>query len=302
MEPLIRQDIILDKDFIHQIKWDGIRGLSQIRNNNIAIYTKKGLNCTDSYPELFQLPEQLKASQAILDGELVVFNDEGIPSFYRSLKRNRTKNPLHVQGLLHDYPVKYILFDLLELNNENLRNKTLTERQKILRNCFQPSATAVITDNFLDGSSLLELIKEKGMEGIVSKRASSPYIPGKVHTDWFKIKIKKKILCVIMGIKLKNNILASLSLGIYEDKTLVHIGHVSSGLTQKDLKILNESVLSNQAIAKEIHNDRIDLEPLLTCWVLFSEWTDKGTLRHPVFIGFSHDPVLKASGREIVYE
>lgn len=287
MEPIKRTDVIQESGFIHQMKWDGIRGIVCLKDGDVRIFTRSGNECTASYPELMKLSQSIDGAQAVLDGELVVFVD-GKPSFYHALKRNQTRKSANVNQLLSINPIRYIVFDLLFLNGGDIRSKPLWQRQEILKAHFHPSQVAAVTEDFEDGEALFCLMKQQDMEGIVSKRLCSKYIPGKKHDDWYKTKTVKKILCAVTGIQLKNGLPVSISLGVFREQGLVPVGNVSSGLSQKDFSIL-----------KNFEQIKPHTDPILTCWVRFSEWTSSATLRHPVLMGFSDLPPSAATGEDV---
>lgn len=284
MEPVRTQNVVQEDGFIHQIKWDGIRGIVHIENDNVRIVTRKGNNCTGSYPDLALLHRQIDAHHAVLDGEMVVF-DGGKPSFYHALRRNRTQNISSAQRLAVQYPAKYIVFDILFLNGKDVRTLPLSKRQQMLRTHFEDNAAAAVTDDFEDGEALFALMKEQNMEGIVSKHLSSVYTAGKKHGDWYKTKTAKKMLCVVTGIHTKNEKPVSLALSVYRNGELVRVGSVSSGLTQGDLNLLDKAMQQGDIA--------------LTCWVRFTEWTHHATMRNPVLLGFSDLPKKQANGQEI---
>ena len=293
MEPVRIQKVVCDQAFLHQIKWDGIRGVAEIQDGAVNIWTKNGVPCGSSYPELSALPKSIKADHAVLDGEMVVF-DNGHPSFYHVLRRHRTKSAGAVRRIADQYPVRYIVFDLLFLSGEDVRPRPLEERQKMLAEIFVDTPVAAKADSFDDGAALYTLMKQQNMEGIVSKRRQSPYIGGKKHSDWYKTKIEKKLLCAVTGIREEYGVPKSLVLGIFHGAEMVDIGHVSAGLKQSDLAAI---LSASQPLCKQ--KDMVRLHPQLTCWVRFGEWTQGGTLRHPVLIGFSDQDVSRATGEEI---
>lgn len=295
MEPVSVPEVVNGEGFIHQIKWDGIRGISVIEDGRIRLFTKKGGICTAAYPEFAALPGQISAKQAVLDGEIVVFRD-GKPSFYDVLRRSLTRSEASVSRAAAKYPARYIIFDMLLLDGEDLRGKPLHERQRLLKQHFSVSPISALADNFEDGNALFGLMRQKNMEGIVSKRLDSRYTPGKRHSDWFKTKVVKKLLCVVTGIQLKNSQPASLALGVYRNGGLVSVGAVSSGLDQADWSQL-KYFMEHEKTAEE--KDVVWVRPRLTCWVRFAEWTDHMTLRHPVLLGFSDSEPEAATGEEI---
>lgn len=295
MEPISRPDVVHEESFIHQVKWDGIRGVVHISGGAVEIYTKKGYRCTWSYPEMQQLPGQIDAQQAILDGEMVVLKD-GKPSFKHLLGRNSTKNQAKIAQAAARYPVTYIIFDILMIDGGDLTHKALHERQSTLNAYANTSSLSIVCDNFEDGDALFTLMKQNNMEGIVSKRLSSMYTPGKKHNNWYKTKIAKKMLCVVTGAKKKNGMLSSIILSIFEDNQFVRIGSIYSGLKQSDLKLLSEFMQDSKI--KET-DETILVEPKLTCWVRYSDRNEL-SLRNPVLLGFSDEAAENATGAEVV--
>ena len=160
MEPVSSNSVVCGEEFIHQIKWDGIRGVSVIADGRVSVYTRNGIECSASYPELKSLPDCFNTHQAVLDGELVVFAD-GKPSFYHALRRHRTKSVSSVPRIAAQYPVRYIVFDLLYLNGADIRMRPLEERQQQLETRFLNTPVAAKADSFDDGEALFSLMKQK---------------------------------------------------------------------------------------------------------------------------------------------
>ncbi len=306
MEPILRFQIPSGTEWIHQIKWDGIRGLSYIDQQGLRLYTKKGNERTEYYPELQQLPQLLKANTAILDGEMIVLNDENKPSFEMILVRERVRSMEKIVFYTKKNPIHYIVFDILYLNGKNLTKTPLSVRMELLRQHFLQNEKIAITNDFFNGEKLYSLMREKGWEGIVSKHSESLYHSGKQHHEWFKTKLQRKMLVVIVGATWKNEYPNSLLLGIYRKRELSFIGKASLGLKQADFQMIKDFVpkliedRSPFAHLDERIKDVTWFKPALTCWVQFLEWTNDGQLRHPKIIGFSpHDP-SQAIGKEYV--
>jgi bifunctional non-homologous end joining protein LigD len=291
MEPVKTDHVVTDDGFIHQIKWDGVRGVAVVESAGVRVFGKSGRESTSQYPELGALRRQTDAVRAVIDGEIVAFAD-GKPSFYHVLKRSRSYGG---QSASH-WPVHYIAFDLLELNGRDLRRQPLEERQALLRTHFTPSSAAALSDDFTDGEALFALMKRENMEGIVSKRLGSVYVGGKGYHDWFKTKTARKMLCAVTGLRLNNGQPASLELAVYRDGGLVPVGHAGSGLNQEALRLLSDYAVKETT---GMRGDVMRVMPRLTCWVRFAEWTADGTMRHPVLLGFSDRPVEEAAGVEI---
>ena len=303
MDPLLSSEIIQQEGWLHQIKWDGIRGLCYINNGELRIYTKKGNERTAFYPELKELLSLFKGVQAIFDGEIIGLDKEGKPSFYQSLIRERVRTESKITHYARTYPANYILFDILYLNGEDLRPYPLRDRKELLVKNVNKSGNITITDDFEEGHSLFQLMKAKAWEGIVSKNSESPYTPGKKHSAWYKTKISRKLLAVVGGIQWKNDYPNSLLLGIYHENRLYYIGKASVGLKQRDFQLLKEyskNTLHSLSPFADMSNQKnvTWLKPFLTCWVGFSEWTNNGHLRHPRIIGFHGQGLQEADGRE----
>lgn len=298
MEPILSERVEERENFIHQIKWDGIRGMTWTKDGAIRIFNKSGRERTGFYPEVEKLPLLLKSREVVVDGELVVF--EGLrPSFQSVLKRDRLKNRQNVSAYIKQYPVRYLLFDCLVFDGVDIRNLPLSERLDILRRAFTPDENIIITDDFTDGLALFKFTKENDYEGIVSKDQTSAYTSGKKHDSWFKTKNQKALLAVVTGVALKQGFPNSLILGVYDQGNLIYIGNVASGLKEGDKKMLSDHI-------NRLKQDQCPFEgfesgspawwfkPVLTCRVRFMEWTSEGVMRHPVLVGFTDLPAKDA--------
>lgn len=320
MEPILTEKIPEGSNFVHQVKWDGIRGLCYVNKGEVRIFTKKGRERTGFYPELSDLPRLLKCREAVLDGEIIILNDEMRPSFQLSLIRERVTNLKNADYYARKYPVHYIAFDLLSLDDKRITHLPLSERSLLLKKNLTVNASVAITDDFSDGNRLFALMKEKGWEGIVSKDISSPYLPGKNHRYWYKKKLTRRILAIVAGLTLKDRRPNSLVLAIQRKgearKGLTYIGKASIGLNQDNISLLEKHIpdlktrenpfkLSEEQdqnahkIMKEFR-DVVWLYPVLTVWVSFLEWTDDGILRSPRISGFTSLGPDEADGREFI--
>ncbi|GMQ59735.1 non-homologous end-joining DNA ligase [Vallitalea sediminicola] len=306
MEPVLSTKIIEDDDFIHQIKWDGIRGITYIDGDNHKVFTKNGNERTDYYPELNEINQLFNGKSGIIDGEIIVLDDNLRPTFNYILNRERVRNQAKIKYYANRYPIKYIVFDILFLDGKDLRSYSLEHRIDILNKSLNKSSIITITDSFDDGVMLYELMEQKNYEGIVSKNINSRYTAGKKHDMWFKTKTFKKMLTVIGGIQLDNGRIKSLLLGIYNEEDIVYIGNASLGLKESDFNLLKEymGVISmDQSPFENINKAKnvIWVKPILTCWVSFLEWTNTNSLRHPKIIGFSSEKATEANGKEYTY-
>lgn len=304
MEPILIPEVKTDEGWAHQVKWDGIRGLCYVSGGRQRIFTKRGRERTGYYPELSELPKLLGNKDAILDGEIIIPDETGKPSFYLSLIRERVSDQSRVPFYAKRYPVMYVIFDMMFYDGKSLAGLPLKERSILLREKLKPSSNIVATDDFTDGKALFQLMKQKNWEGIVSKRLQSSYVPGKKHRDWYKTKLYKKLLAVVCGTGMKEGAPNSLVLGVDRGNGMEYIGKASVGLTQEHFRIIsaNTAQLRQEERPFGEYNPEFKnvlwLLPVLTCWVSFLEWTNDGSLRHPKILGFSTLKPEEANGRE----
>ena len=161
-------------DWVYEIKWDGVRALAFIDNGEVRWFGRKGTSIDRQYPELSLLPHSVKASSAILDGEIAAVDENGRPSFERLQPRIMATDPIAVAALARSRPVIFFAFDLLYLDGDDLRNVALEDRKKKLVEVLTPSAIATISEHFSsDPVALLAAARAQGLEGIVAKRLSS---------------------------------------------------------------------------------------------------------------------------------
>ena len=174
-----------------------------------------------------------------------------------------------------------MIFDILFRDGMDLRPVPLVERKRILEQTINGTGLIQVVSDYRDGEALFSAMKDKGMEGIVSKHINSPYLGGKKHREWFKTKVKKRLLCVVCGVKLKSREIKSLILGIYENERLIPVGHVSSGLSTKDKTILSEAIPQLQQKESPFGGrsgakDMLWFQPVLTVQVLYLERNPMG--------------------------
>jgi bifunctional non-homologous end joining protein LigD len=314
MEPISLAEVKEDSEYIHEVKWDGIRGLVYLQDKELKIYTKKGNERTDFYPELSFLANEFKNKNIILDGEIIVLDQMGLPSFYNSLIRETVRNKKNLKYYQKNYPIKYIVFDVLQYKDKLLTKSPLYDRKQLLEQLINPiitqNATILLSEVCHDGKDLFQKVKQKNMEGIVSKRTNSFYIAGKKHDAWFKTKFTKKMLCVIGGIQWKGEKPNSLVLGVKtaENEKLTYVGKASLGLKESDLKLLKDYrnelsqeecpfIESNISGIGTTGTELMWINPLITCWINFLELSSDGHFRHPKIIGFTDLPTVEANGK-----
>jgi bifunctional non-homologous end joining protein LigD len=297
------------EDWLFEIKWDGYRAVAFIENESVRLVSRNQNDLTPRYPELKDLPQFIKAKNAILDGEVVALDDDGRPSF--SLMQQRTGfRPGGKRAAANaDVPVLYYAFDLLYLDGYDWRRVPLEERKDKLASVLVTGDVLRYSDHYeRQGKALFDMAQQKGLEGILAKKRASFYEERRSR-EWLKIKIRHRIECVVGGYTEPEGSRAhfgSLVLGLYDkEKRLVHVGQVGSGFDQKLLEeiwpMLKKLETKKDPFFGEVEAPRRTfwVKPELVAEVEYAEWTGDaaagkiaGTgqkLRAPVFLGLRDD-------------
>jgi bifunctional non-homologous end joining protein LigD len=297
--------------FTYEAKWDGVRTLAFVDGGEVRLQTRNLLDCTKQYPEAHGAAEALTGGyQAILDGEVVAFDEKGVPSFQRLQPRMHQRDESVVSRLRKSVPVVYEVFDLLYLDGEDLTRRPLRERRQRLEAALEPMGAIRLSDGFPgNGKALFKAVQEQGLEGIVAKRLDAPYVSGR-SAAWVKIKAFKTMDCVVGGWTEgqggRHGTLGALVIGIYKDGKLVPVGHVGSGFDDRTLRDLLATLKEHQAptspfaVAPRLNAPATWCFPDLVCEVRYIELTRDGTLRSPTYIGLRSDVDPKeCTGQEI---
>ena len=297
--------------FTYEAKWDGVRTLAFVDGGEVRLQTRNLLDCTKQYPEAHAAAEALTGGyQAILDGEIVAFDEKGVPSFQRLQPRMHQRDDSAVSRLRKSVPVVYEVFDVLYLDGEDLTRQPLRDRRKRLEAALEPMGAIRLSDGFPgNGIALFKAVQEQGLEGIVAKRLDAPYVSGR-SAAWVKIKAYKTMDCVIGGWTAgqggRQSTLGALIIGIYKDGKLVPVGHVGTGFDDRTLKELlttlkeHQSPTSPFAVAPHVNQPATWCFPDLVCEVRYAEITRDGTLRHPAYLGLRSDIDPKeCTGQEV---
>jgi bifunctional non-homologous end joining protein LigD len=284
-------------DWLYEIKWDGVRAICYIESGRVRLVSRNGNSMERQYPELSILPHHIRATTAILDGEIAVLDSRGLPSFELLQSRINVSDASAAATLSRHLPAVIFLFDLLYLNGRDLRGEPLTERKRLLKEILQPNEVIRYSEHFPGaGAELLEAAKLQGLEGIIAKRASSFY-ESRRTADWIKFKLSTTAEFVLCGmIKGEREPFGALALGIYDHGKLKWAGNVGTGFDRKKMEVIHSKLapLATEKCPLEPEKDLpkksvIWTRPEVVCEVRFSNITGDGRLRAPLYVGLRPD-------------
>lgn len=314
MKPVLVDSVPADAEkWLYEMKFDGYRGLALKRGNEVNLVSATGKPL--KFPDIAASIGALACGTAVLDGEIVALDEQGRPSF-QLLQNAREGNT--------SAPICYYAFDLLQLESKVLRALPLTERKAQLSKLLaaSPADEAIRFSANLEGDpvELLAAIRRLGLEGVVAKQRASKYEPGRRSGVWEKIKVVNEQEFVIGGYtppEGSRKHFGSVLLGYYEGGKLQFAAKAGSGFSVKSLGEFYEMFQKlrskdcpfvnlpakregrwGQGITAAKMRQCTWLEPKLVCQIRFSEWTEDGGLRHPVFLGLREDKAARAVVRE----
>ena len=298
-----------DDDWAHELKWDGVRALAYLQDGGVRLESRNRNDITPRYPELHGLASALPGHDVLLDGEVVAFDPEGRPSFSLLQTRMHVVGERRVAALVGAAPLAYLIFDVLHLDGASTRNLPWTERRAVLEDLgLQGSGWQTPAAHIGNGPAVLEASKAGGLEGVVAKRTSSLYTPGKRSKEWLKIKNTCRQEVVVggwlPGAGNRTGRIGALLAGYHDDDgRLRFAGKVGTGFTDAELTRLGKLFAglerpTSPFADKVPHKLARFLEPSLVAEVEFTEWTHNGTLRHPSYKGLRDDKPASAVVRE----
>jgi bifunctional non-homologous end joining protein LigD len=285
-------------EWLYEIKWDGVRALCYIDHGQVRMVSRNGNRMDRQYPELSILPHQMNAKQAIVDGEIAALDSRGIPSFEKLQQRIMVADAAAIALLTRHHPVVLFVFDLLYADGYDLRGAPLTERKRLLKELLKPNDVIRYSEHFVgSGADLLAAAKQQGIEGVIGKRVSSVY-EARRSGDWVKYKVFNSDSFVLCGFtKGERDHFGALVLGIYDRGKLTWAGNVGTGFDRKTMQAIHDSLAPLATPKCPLEPDKnlpkpgtvTWTRPELVCEVRFTNWTDDGRLRAPVFAGLRPD-------------
>ncbi len=304
-EPMLAtlaKDVPSGPGWLYEVKWDGYRAVAYLRGGEARLVSRNGNDLTGRFPTVAgELAKAVKTPDCVLDGEVCALDEQGRPSFSAMQQADpRT-------------PIVYELFDLLEVECEPLVERSLIERRKRLAQLLDPRNPVVrLSETFEDGASLYDAAVEQGLEGVIAKRADSPYRQGRRTRDWLKVKTHGRQEFVVAGYTKgqgrRSGRFGSLVLGVRRGGELEYVGNCGTGFTDRDIDELlarlrpleqKESPFGVAPKMPKVRSaDVVWTRPELVCEVEFVEWTHDGRLRAPSFRGLRDDKPARQVHRE----
>jgi len=277
------------EEWVFELKWDGYRAIAELHNGAVQLYSRKANNYAEHYPEIVEELQHFHFN-CIMDGEIVVIDENGNAGF--NLLQNYRRNG---DGFL-----QYYVFDLLFLEGHDLRDVPLYHRKELLQKIL-PDVQRVKFSRHVEkeGKALYDTALERGIEGIMAKEKTSPYLTGVRSRHWQKIKTQMRQEVVVGGFTEPQGSrigIGSLTAGVYDyNGNLLYVGNIGTGFSDNDLvairKRLDQYTISKSPFVdlETTRNTTHWIEPKLVCGVKFSEWTNDHNMRQPVFLGFRED-------------
>jgi len=297
-------DVPADGAWIHELKYDGYRLLVLLRGGTARLVTRRGNDWTERFPDVARALASLPVDNAVLDGEIVVLTRKGTTSF-QALQ--------NVMSSGRGGELVFYAFDLPYLEGYDLRRSPLLARKEALRSLLPGNGGMVrFSDHIVgNGAEFYRQACGVGLEGIISKRADSPYLCKRTR-DWLKIKCLLRQEFVIGGYsepRGSRSHFGALLLGVHDAAgELVYTGKVGTGFDESGLREVfarlkkmerKTSPFSNLGRRGRGPKGVHWVEPGLVCEIAFNEWTDEGQLRHPVFQGLREDKAASEVVREL---
>ncbi|RQP11535.1 MAG: DNA ligase D [Chryseobacterium sp.] len=276
-----------DPDWVFEIKWDGYRAIAEI-GHEIKLYSRNGLSFLSKFRRVAE-DLALQQHDMVVDGEIVVFDDDGKPNFQ-----------LLQQIADHtDAPIAFQVFDLLKLNGQNTEELTLLQRKELLRDALTETEIIRYCEHIPgDGEAFFSEIRKMNLEGMMAKHAGSLYAEGHRTADWLKIKLHESDEVIICGFTEPRGSrigFGALILGRYDGNKLIYAGHTGTGFDTETLKDLYKR-LEPMVIRRSPFDEKPKtnmpatwVRPELVCEIEYTEVTKDGIFRHPVFKGLRFD-------------
>ena len=290
-----------DDSWAFEMKWDGMRTLAYVEPGSVRLLSRNALDFTVSFPEISPLDKVMEGHSAILDGELVRLDELGRPSFGLLQRRLHVTEPELARRLAKEGAATLVLFDLLFLDGESLLSTHYVERRRMLEALDLGGAAWRTPPSFAGGgAAAVDFSVEHHLEGVIAKRLTSTYQPGRRSPAWVKIKNIRTQEVVVggwtPGSGRRAGHIGALLLGVSTAGGLCYVGKVGTGFSDAvladlafDLARLATPISAFHAVPQRDARDARWVVPELAGEVSFTEWTSDRRLRHPSWRGLRPD-------------
>ena len=286
-------------EWVHEIKWDGMRILADVADGRLRLLSRNENDVTNSFPELTSLTGHGLPDDMLLDGEVVTL-DAGLPSFPALSERMHVSDAKKAGRLAAARPVTYLVFDLLRLDGFDLTARPLAQRRSMLEGIGLTGPNVQVPPTYDDGSTLQAATLERGLEGVVSKRLSSRYRPGRRSPDWLKFPHRGSRSVVIGGWRLETDStrrLGAVLVGTPTSRGLAYLGRVGSGLAGKEQERVLSALQGCDVDTSPFVDEVPPVDARGTTWVRPEVVVEvqslglsaKGRLRQPAYRGLRPD-------------
>jgi bifunctional non-homologous end joining protein LigD len=313
LKPMLASTAALPSDdqrWAYEIKWDGVRAIAYSQPGELRLQSRNLNDVTGQYPELAPLNRALSSHSAVLDGEIVAFDEHRRPSFAALQPRMHVGSRAQAKRLAQRTPVTYMIFDLLWLDGHSLMEQPYAERVERLAALELKGASWQTPEHIVGGGErVLAASDQQRLEGIVAKRLDSTYQPGRRTTSWLKVKNFGRQELVIGGWMpgkgRRSDRIGALLVGVYEPNgQLRYAGRVGTGFSEQELDRLSRLLAglrresSPFAAGAKPPPGAVFCEPRLVAEIEFREWTRGGSLRQPSYKGLREDKAPEEVVRE----
>jgi bifunctional non-homologous end joining protein LigD len=285
----LSKEVVDGPEWVFEEKYDGIRAIAERKGDRVRLFSRTGQDLTEGFSEVVDAIRALPDDDLVLDGELVVFDKDGVSRF--QLLQRRGIDP-RVRPI-------YVVFDVLRSKGRDLMKRPLEERRARLLQLIPRRIGPLMPSRVLraDGKRALEVAREKGWEGVIAKLRGSPYQPGHRSSSWRKVKVRGESEFVIGGYTPPQGSRAdfgALLVGLFDGPRLRYAGKVGTGYTQETLRDLGAKLRRLRTARSPFDpvprvKDAVWVRPELVAQIAYQEWTNDGKLRQPAFLGLRTD-------------
>ncbi|MGF1508273.1 MAG: DNA ligase D [Myxococcota bacterium] len=295
-----------DPEWIYELKYDGFRLLARKRQDAVSLRFRSGKDSTHAFPEIVKSLRNLNCEDAILDGEVVVLDEEARPRFHFLQRRVQLQKPGDIERASIQLPATYYVFDLISLEGRDLRKLSLRERKHFLKDVVPPLGPVRFTDHVDErGLAFFEQVERMGLEGMMAKDGRSPYVSGR-SSHWLKFPLTRTEEFAIVGYTAPRGLrtgFGGLLLASFAGDEWVYSGGVGSGFDHASLQHLKNEldpleVSEPPCTGAPAREDATWTRPVLVAEVRYLHRSEDGILRQPVFLGLRPDKSAESLRRE----